>query len=62
MRSLQCVGEEACERDYGMLIDLFSQGMAPTVEITLEVKFFKVKIEEFAAGRELKIKSCLTRS
>ena len=50
------VGEGACEGDYGTLIDLFSQGMALTVEITLEVKFFEVKIEEFAAGRELKIK------
>ena len=50
------VGEGACEGDYGMLIDLFSQGMALMVEITLEVKFFKVKIKEFAAGRELKIK------
>ena len=56
MRSLQHVGEGAYEGDYGMLIDLFSQGMALMVEITLEVKFFEVKIDEFVAGRELKIK------
>ena len=34
----------------GMLIDLFSQGMALTVEVTSEVKFFEVKIKEFVSS------------
>ena len=60
LRALWHVGVGTCDGDYGTLIDLFSQGMALAVEITSEVKFFEVKIEEFVAitpdGGGLKIK------
>ena len=50
MKALRQVGEGTCSGEYGTFIDLFSQGMALTIGITSEVKFFELKVEELMAG------------
>lgn len=49
LKALRLVGKGTCDGEYGTMVDLFLQGMALAIEITSEVKFFEVKIEELVA-------------
>jgi hypothetical protein len=48
LKELKYVGAGACTGEYGVFIDLFVQGFEMAVDITSEVKFFEVKLDEYA--------------
>jgi hypothetical protein len=48
LKELRYTGGGTCVGEYGVFIDLFVQGFDMVVEIASEVKFFKVKLDEFA--------------
>ena len=48
LKELRYAGAGTCVGEYGVFIDLFVQGFDMAVEIASEVKFFEVKLDEFA--------------
>lgn len=48
INELSFVGAGECEGEYGVFIDLFVQTMDLTVKLVSEVKFFEVKLDEYA--------------
>jgi hypothetical protein len=48
LKELRYAGGGTCVGEYGVFIDLFVQGLDMAVEIASEVKFFEVKLDEFA--------------
>jgi hypothetical protein len=48
LTDLRYVGAGACIGEHGVFIDLFVQGFDMAVEIASEVKFFEVKLDEYA--------------
>jgi hypothetical protein len=48
LKELRYAGGGTCVGEYGVFIDLFVQGFDMAVEIASEVKFFEVKLDEFA--------------
>ena len=49
MKMIQSLGSGFCDGNCGNFLDLFLQGMELVMDITSEVKFFEVKIDELAA-------------
>lgn len=49
LKNLRFAGVGTCEGNLGDFIDLFTQGMSLAVDITSEVKFFEVKMDELVA-------------
>ena len=41
------LGSGHCDEAYGVLIDLFVQGFELAVSLTLEIKFFEVKMDKY---------------
>jgi hypothetical protein len=48
LKELRYTGAGTCVGEYGVFIDLFVQGFDMAVDIASEVKFFEVKLDEFA--------------
>ena len=48
LKELRYAGAGACVGEYGVFVDLFVQGFDMAIDITSEVKFFEVKLDEFA--------------
>lgn len=53
LKSIRSLGVGLRDGDYGNFLDLFLQGMELVMDITSEVKFFEVKVDELAS--DLKI-------
>ena len=50
LKMIQSLGSGFCDGDCGNFLDLFLQGMELVMDITSEVKFFEVKINELATN------------
>lgn len=48
LKELRYAGAGTCVGEYGVFIDLFVQGFDMAVDIASELKFFEVKLDEFA--------------
>jgi hypothetical protein len=48
LTDLKYSGSGNCDEAYGVLMDLFVQGFELAVSLTSEIKFFEVKLDEFA--------------
>src|SRR5882724_10160597 len=48
LTEVKFAGSGRCDEEYGVLMDLFIQGFDLVVGLTSEVKFFEVKLDEFA--------------
>jgi hypothetical protein len=48
LKELRYTGAGTCVGEYGVFIDLFVQGFDMAVDIASELKFFEVKLDEFA--------------
>jgi hypothetical protein len=57
LTGVKYAGSGHCDEQYGVLMDLFVQGFELAVGLTSEVKFFEVKLDEFAPATPLNILS-----
>ncbi|KIM75797.1 hypothetical protein PILCRDRAFT_91919 [Piloderma croceum F 1598] len=48
LTDVKYAGSGRCDEEYGVLMDLFVQGFKLVVCLTSEIKFFEVKLDEFA--------------
>jgi len=48
LTAVKFAGSGRCDESYGVLMDLFVQGFELAVGLTSEIKFFEVKLDEFA--------------
>jgi hypothetical protein len=48
LTGVKYAGSGSCDEEYGVLMDLFVQGFELAVCLTSEIKFFEVKLDEFA--------------
>jgi hypothetical protein len=48
LADVKYAGSGRCDEAYGVLMDLFVQGFELTVSLTSEIKFFEVKVDEYA--------------